>query len=50
MPAERLNAGLYTKENAPIPLIGVAVEATLEDFCSRVVVSQRFRNDEKNPI
>ena len=49
MANESQHAGLYAGD-APVPLIGVAVEATLEDFCSRVVVSQRFRNEEKKPI
>ena len=50
-PATRPSAGLVSaKGNAPIPLEGVSVEATIRDFCSRVTVSQRFRNTEAQPI
>ena len=34
----------------PVPLEGVSVEATIRGFCSRVTVSQRFRNAEDRPI
>jgi len=34
----------------PVPLEGVKVEARLRDFCSRVTLTQRFRNQEKRPL
>jgi Ca-activated chloride channel family protein len=34
----------------PIPLEGVAIEAEIRDFCSRVTVTQRYRNREEKPI
>jgi hypothetical protein len=44
-------AGLFVvgKEVA-IPLDGVSVEATVRDFCTRVVLTQRYNNREKKPI
>lgn len=41
---------LRGEEPVPIPLAGVTVAATLKDFASRVVVSQRYRNQEAKPI
>ena len=35
---------------ATIPLEGVAIEATVKDYASRVVVSQRYRNAESRPL
>jgi Ca-activated chloride channel family protein len=34
----------------PVPLTGVEIEASVKDFASRVVVSQRYRNEEAQPI
>lgn len=45
-PAGLLKAG----DAAPVPLEGVAVEARLRDFVSRVTVAQRFRNADPQPI
>lgn len=44
-------AGLFVVgKEAPIPLDGVSVEATVKDFCTRVVLTQRYNNREKKPI
>ncbi len=37
-------------EGEPIPLEGVSVEATIKDFCSRVTITQRYRNQESKPV
>jgi hypothetical protein len=37
-------------EGEPIPLEGVSVEATIKDFCSRVTLTQRYRNQEAKPV
>jgi len=42
-------AGLYT-ENGSVPLQGVSISAEIIDVASKVVVVQRYRNDEKKPI
>ncbi len=42
--------GLVTREGAPVPLRGVRVEARIQDYACRVVLSQRYRNDEALPI
>jgi hypothetical protein len=34
----------------PVPLLGVNVEAEVRDFASRVVMTQRYRNTESQPI
>ncbi len=34
----------------PVPLLGVTVEADVKDFASRVVMTQRYRNSETQPI
>ena len=41
--------GLLT-QGKPIPLEGVTVDAEIRDFCSRVTVTQRYRNQEEKPI
>ncbi|HEY7698438.1 MAG TPA: VIT and VWA domain-containing protein [Vicinamibacteria bacterium] len=46
---EPVPAGLLTK-GAPIPLEGVAIDAEIRDFCSKVTVTQRYRNREDKPI
>jgi Ca-activated chloride channel family protein len=43
-------SGLVSKEGAAIPLVGVKAEAWIRDYACRVVVTQRFRNDEAQPI
>jgi Ca-activated chloride channel family protein len=43
-------SGLTSREGAHVPLVGVSVEAEIRDYACRVVVSQRFRNDEDQPI
>lgn len=42
--------GLLTREGAPVPLKGARVEATIRDYAARVVLLQRYRNDEALPI
>jgi len=42
-------AGLYT-ESGLVPLRGVSISAEVIDVASKVVVVQRYRNDEKKPI
>ncbi len=42
-------AGLIAR-GEPIPLEGVTVDAEIRDFCSRVTVTQRYRNREEKPI
>src|SRR3954471_10946954 len=42
--------GLFTKENAPVPLAGVAVDAEISTLCARVTVTQRYVNNEATPI
>ncbi|MCI4355391.1 MAG: VIT and VWA domain-containing protein, partial [Thermoplasmata archaeon] len=47
MPLGLLARGAETK---PIPLLGVAVEATLRDYAARVTLTQRYANSESHPI
>ena len=42
-------AGLLV-EGEPIPLEGVSVEATIKDFCTRVVLTQRYCNREEKTV
>jgi Ca-activated chloride channel family protein len=42
-------AGLWV-EQAPIPLVGVAVEAQVRACAARVTLRQRYRNQEEHPI
>ena len=46
---DRGAAGLLAA-GVPIPLVGVTVEAELQDFAVRTVLTQRYRNDETRPI
>lgn len=41
--------GLVTK-SAPVPLVGVSVEAWVRDIGARVVITQKYRNQEDTPI
>jgi hypothetical protein len=43
-------SGLVTTGGEPVPLLGVRVEAEIKDYGARVVLVQRYRNDEKQPI
>jgi Ca-activated chloride channel family protein len=43
-------SGLVSAAGAPVPLLGVSAEATIRDFACRLVLSQRFRNQEDRPI
>ena len=42
-------AGLFAA-GEPVPLLGVSVEAEVRDFASRVLLTQRYRNAESQPI
>src|SRR3982751_6735525 len=52
MPETQLapRGGLFTKENAPVPLAGVAVDAEISTCCARVTVTQHYVNREATPI
>lgn len=41
---------LVVEGEKPIPLEGVSVEATIKDQCTRVTLTQRYRNQEAQPI
>jgi hypothetical protein len=43
-------SGLVSREGAAVPLLGVVARAEIRDYACRVVLSQRFRNDEDRPI
>ncbi len=43
-------SGLLSREGAAVPLVGVSARAEIRDNACRVVLSQRFRNDETQPI
>ena len=43
-------SGLVTVDGDLVPLVGVRVEAEIRDYGVRVVVIQRYRNDESGPI
>ncbi len=45
----QVTAGLLV-EGEPIPLEGVSVEATIKDFCTRVVLTQRYVTREEKPV
>jgi hypothetical protein len=44
------SSGLLSREGTVIPLVGVVARAEIRDYGCRVVVAQRFRNDEDGPI
>ena len=43
-------SGLLNAEGAPVPLVGVSARAEIRDYACRLVLWQRFRNDEAQPI
>jgi len=43
-------SGLVAKDGQTVPLLGVRVEAEIKDYAARVVLVQRYRNDETQPI
>jgi Ca-activated chloride channel homolog len=45
-----IRSGLFTTRESPVALTGVAIDAELTNFCARVVVSQRYVNQEATPI
>jgi len=49
VPEPHVRAGLVAA-GRPVPLQGVSIEARVREFCSQVVVSQRYRNLEVQPI
>jgi len=42
--------GLLNARGAAVPLVGVSARAEIRDYACRVVLTQRFRNDERQPI
>jgi hypothetical protein len=46
---ETTHYGLLAK-GKPLPLEGVTIDAEIRDFCSRVTVTQRYRNQEEKAI
>ena len=44
------HVGLFTRENAPVPLAGVSIDAGISTLCARVTVTQRYVNREAKPI
>jgi hypothetical protein len=47
---QTVDSGLLTTEGTPIPLVGVVVEGQIRDYGARVVISQRYRNVEEQPV
>ena len=47
---ETNRSGLFTRDQAPVPLTGVSVEAEISSFCARISVTQRYVNRESTPI
>jgi hypothetical protein len=47
---ETNRSGLFTRDEAPVPLTGVSVEAEITSFCARISVTQRYVNRESTPI
>jgi vault protein inter-alpha-trypsin-like protein/VWA domain-containing protein len=45
-----IDAGLFTKGQAPVPLTGVSIEAEISGVCARVAVAQSYVNREATPI
>jgi len=43
-------SGLVSTKGARVPLVGVVARAEIRDYACRLVLSQRFRNDEDRPI
>src|SRR5512145_1016080 len=50
LPTTAVRSGLFTVQDVPVPLTGVAIDAEISSFCGRVSVAQRFVNREANPI
>lgn len=50
LPTTAVRSGLFTVQDVPVPLTGVAIDAEISSFCGRVSVSQRFVNREASPI
>jgi Ca-activated chloride channel family protein len=43
-------SGLFTRDDAPVPLTAVSVDAEITSFCARIAVTQRYVNREATPI
>jgi Ca-activated chloride channel homolog len=43
-------SGLFTRDEAPVPLTGVSVETEISSFCARISVTQRYVNRESTPV
>jgi hypothetical protein len=43
-------SGLVARDGHAVPLLGVRVEAEIKDYAARIVLVQRYRNEEKQPI
>jgi hypothetical protein len=43
-------SGLFTRNEAPVPLAGVTIDAEIVSFCARVAITQRYVNREATPI
>jgi Ca-activated chloride channel family protein len=52
MPEELVSVrtGLISKDDTPIPLAGVAIDADVRGLCAKVTVAQRYVNRETQPI
>ncbi|MGE0791826.1 MAG: VIT domain-containing protein [Sandaracinaceae bacterium] len=48
--SETMRSGLSTRAGAPVPLVGVRIEARLATVATEVTVTQRYRNVEATPI
>ena len=47
---ETNTSGLFTRDQAPVPLAGVSIDAEITSFCARVSVAQRYVNREATPV
>jgi Ca-activated chloride channel homolog len=45
-----IDTGLFSRQGAPIPLLGVQVDGQIVGQGARITVSQRFRNEEKQAV
>lgn len=50
LPTTAVRSGLFTMQDVPVPVTGVAIDAEISSFCGRVSVSQRFVNREASPL
>ncbi len=45
-----IDAGLFSRQGTPVPLLGVGVDGQIVGQGARITVSQRFRNEENQAI